>query len=49
MNEDNCRGIIKHFKDLPDPRRIDYGNDRHKLIDIIVISICAVIAGADSW
>jgi len=36
-----------HFGKLRDPR---IGNaKRHKLIDIIIIAICAVISGADSW
>jgi predicted transposase YbfD/YdcC len=34
-----------HFSDLPDPRSTV--NRRHVLVDVIVISICAVIAGAD--
>jgi predicted transposase YbfD/YdcC len=39
------RGIIKQFQKLPDPRsRI---NRRHLLVDVIVIAICAVVAGAD--
>ena len=39
--------IIDHFERLEDPRveRTKY----HKLIDIIVITICAVICGADGW
>lgn len=39
--------IKEHFADLPDPR-----SDRtkqHLLIDILVIAICAVICGADTW
>ncbi len=39
--------IIDYFKDLKDPR-IER-TKRHKLIDIITITICAVIAGADGW
>lgn len=38
--------ISKYFSKLPDPRRY---NKRHKLIDIITISICAVICNADSF
>ncbi len=37
----------EHFGDLPDPR-IER-TKRHKLIDIVVIAICAVICGADDW
>ena len=39
--------ISDHFVDLEDPR-IDR-TKLHKLFDIIVIAICAVICGADSW
>jgi predicted transposase YbfD/YdcC len=36
-----------HFGRIPDPR---IGNaKRHKLLDIIIIAILAVICGADSW
>jgi predicted transposase YbfD/YdcC len=36
------------FADVPDPR-IETANKRHKLVDILVIATCAVIAGADTW
>lgn len=36
-----------YFSDLPDPR-IDAKCD-HRLLDIVLIAICAVIAGAESW
>ena len=39
--------IEQHFGDLSDPR-IDR-TKLHKLLDILVIAICAVIAGADNW
>lgn len=39
--------IVEHFKNIEDPR-IDRCK-RHSLIDIIVIAICAVICGADTW
>jgi len=48
MSQDLTRVIEKHFKSLPDPRRVTM-NLRHKLIDILVIAICAIICGADSW
>jgi predicted transposase YbfD/YdcC len=41
----DVRGIIEQFKRLPDPRSTI--NRRHLLVDIIVISICGVLAGAD--
>jgi predicted transposase YbfD/YdcC len=39
--------VARHFADLPDPR-IDR-TKKHSLGDILVITLCAVIAGADSW
>ena len=39
--------VIEHFSLLSDPRILR--KTRHKLIDIVVITICAVIAGADDW
>ncbi len=38
--------IVEHFWELEDPRRY---HRRHYLRDILVISICAAIAGADGW
>lgn len=40
--------IIDFFNDLTDFRS-PYRNKQHELIDIVAISICAVICGADSW
>jgi hypothetical protein len=39
--------LLKHFENLEDPRT-KYLIE-HRLIDIIEITICAVICGADSW
>ena len=39
--------ILDHFADLENPR-IER-TKHHQLIDIITISICAVICGADTW
>jgi len=38
--------IAAYFSVLEDPRRY---NRRHKLLDIVVIAICAAISGADGW
>lgn len=39
-------GLLRFFEDLPDPR----GRNRlHKLTDMLVIAILAVICGADGW
>lgn len=47
METDPTATIEKHFANLEDPR-IDR-TKRHKLIDILVIAISAVICGADNW
>lgn len=39
-------GIPRAFANLPDPR---HHNIRHKLIDILTISLFAVICGAENW
>ena len=39
--------IEEHFSDITDPRVV--GRSDHKLLDIIVIAICAVICGAEGW
>jgi predicted transposase YbfD/YdcC len=39
--------LVEHFRDMDDPRV--ERTRRHGLLDIVVITICAVIAGAESW
>lgn len=39
--------LSEHFGSLKDPRQI--GMIDHKLIDIITLTVCAVICGADDW
>jgi predicted transposase YbfD/YdcC len=39
--------LVEHLAAIPDPR-IDR-TKRHQLIDILVLAVCAVICGADSW
>jgi predicted transposase YbfD/YdcC len=39
--------IRKHFRPLKDPRVV--GRAKHRLIDIIVLAICGVIANCDDW
>ena len=47
MDEKPAAKISEHFGKVSDPR---IGNaTRHKLLDILVIAICAVICGADGW
>ena len=38
--------LIEHFAELEDPR---WHNTTHRLLDILVIAICAGICGADGW
>jgi hypothetical protein len=45
--ENSSAKLIEHFKNLEDPRT-EYLIE-HKLLDIIAITICAVICGAESW
>ena len=40
--------VIDFFMPLDDHRRPS-GNKQHELLDIVAISICAVISGAESW
>ena len=47
MEQGFAAGINQHFGGIEDPR-IDL-TKFHKLIDILVIAICAIICGADSW
>lgn len=44
MSEAVIATITEHLRDL----RIDR-TKLHKLLDIVVIAVCAVICGADSW
>lgn len=40
--------LFSHFSTLIDPRVINH-NTRHEMKDILIISLLAVICGADSW
>lgn len=46
MEEHPALPFAHYFSELEDPRD---DNKRHKLLDIVLIAICAVICGADSW
>jgi hypothetical protein len=39
--------LMEHLSVLPDPRKET--NRRHLLIDILMITVCAVMAGAQGW
>ena len=47
MDNQSPRTLVEHFSGITDPR-IDR-TKRHKLIDILVIAICATICGAEGW
>jgi predicted transposase YbfD/YdcC len=47
MEPNITAGIDEHFGELQDPRL--ERSRLHKLIDILVMAICAVICGADTW
>ena len=40
--------FLCYFESLPDPRTANH-NKRHNLEDILVITILAIICGADNW
>ena len=44
-----CTGVslLEHLERVPDPRV--KRTQRHELMDILVIALCAVIGGADDW
>jgi len=41
------KGFTEHFKVLEDPRML--GKTGHNLLEVIFISVCAYICGANSW
>ncbi len=47
MEKSPGANIIEHFKDLEDPRV--ERTKRHLLLDMMVITICAVLCGAEHW
>ena len=46
MDAPATAGPLRYFADLPDPRA---PNVVHRLHDILVVALCAVICGADGW
>ncbi|MDR3221917.1 MAG: transposase family protein, partial [Candidatus Accumulibacter sp.] len=39
--------LIERFAEAPDPRVV--GRTDHDLLDILVLSLCAVMSGAEGW
>ena len=47
MSKNPFTSIDQHFSNLEDPRKEHLNH--HPLINILVIALCAVVAGADNW
>lgn len=47
MDNETKISLEAYFGDMPDPRVT--GRCDHKLIDIIIVAICAVLSGAETW
>lgn len=47
MTKRAAQSLIEHLGVVPDPRMAR--TQRHELLDILVIALCAVIGGADHW
>lgn len=45
MQQREVLGIVKYFEDLPETRSTV--NRRHLLVDVVAISVCGILAGAD--
>jgi len=47
MDVEAPRGLLRLFEEIEDPRM--ERTKLHRLVDILMITLCAVICGADSW
>jgi hypothetical protein len=47
MEEQRSAALLEHLGELADPR-IERHRE-HKLIDVLVIAICAILCGANDW
>lgn len=47
MSSPSAANLTKHFANLTDPR-VERTKE-HLLLDLVVIAICAILAGADGW
>ena len=47
MNKKTAPSLVEQLKQIPDPRV--KRTQRHELMDILVIALCATICGADNW
>jgi hypothetical protein len=44
----NMKKLIRAAEKIDDPRR-QWGNLRHKLVDVLVIAFCAILCGAQTY
>lgn len=47
MEDSACALLLRIFRDMPDQRMA--GKVAHKLHDILVITVCAIISGLEHW
>ncbi len=47
MKNSGLTTLLDCFSDIPDPRVV--GRTDHHLLDILVLTLCAVLCGADDW
>jgi predicted transposase YbfD/YdcC len=47
MSKSGLVKLIESFSDMPDPRVV--GRTDHHLLDVLVLTVCAVLCGADDW
>jgi len=47
MPQERTGSIVEHFAGVEDPRL--EGKREHRLMDILIITICAVVCGANDW
>jgi predicted transposase YbfD/YdcC len=49
ISEDDLARVKDYLEETNDPRRTEYGNIRHKLVDIIVIGFTATLCGYEDY
>jgi hypothetical protein len=47
MTDKAHRSLMDYFGQVPDPRMTR--TQRHELLDVLAIALCAVMGGADRW